>query len=98
MGGGTGTGGAPIVAEIAKEMDILTVAVVTKPFGFEGRRRMQQAEAGIAELKDKVDSLVIIPNERLKHATDQKITFANAFEIADDVLRQAVQSLSLIHI
>lgn len=94
MGGGTGTGGAPIVAEIAKEMGILTVAVVTKPFGFEGRRRMQQAEAGIAEMKDKVDSLVIIPNERLKHATDQKITFANAFEIADDVLRQAVQSIS----
>lgn len=94
MGGGTGTGGAPIVAEIAKELDILTVAVVTKPFGFEGRRRMQQAEAGISELKDKVDSLVIIPNERLKHATDQKITFANAFEIADDVLRQAVQSIS----
>ena len=94
MGGGTGTGGAPIVAEIAKEMEILTVAVVTKPFGFEGRRRMQQAEQGIAELKDKVDSLVIIPNERLKHATDQKITFANAFEIADDVLRQAVQSIS----
>ena len=94
MGGGTGTGGAPIVAEIAKEMDILTVAVVTKPFGFEGRRRMLQAEAGIAELKEKVDSLVIIPNERLKHATDQKITFANAFEIADDVLRQAVQSIS----
>ena len=80
--------------QIAKEMDILTVAVVTKPFGFEGRRRMQQAESGIAELKDKVDSLVIIPNERLKHATDQKITFANAFEIADDVLRQAVQSIS----
>jgi cell division protein FtsZ len=94
MGGGTGTGGAPIVAEIAKEMEILTVAVVTKPFGFEGRRRMQQAERGIGELKDKVDSLVIIPNERLKHATDQKITFANAFEIADDVLRQAVQSIS----
>ena len=80
--------------QIAKEMDILTVAVVTKPFGFEGRRRMQQAESGIAELKDKVDSLLIIPNERLKHATDQKITFANAFEIADDVLRQAVQSIS----
>ena len=93
-GMGAGTGGAPIVAEIAKEMDILTVAVVTKPFGFEGRRRMQQAESGISELKDKVDSLVIIPNERLKHATDQKITFANAFEIADDVLRQAVQSIS----
>ena len=94
MGGGTGTGGAPIVAEIASEQGILTVGVVTKPFGFEGRRRMQQAEKGIEELQGKVDSLVIIPNERLKHATDQKITFANAFEIADDVLRQAVQSIS----
>ena len=99
MGGGTGTGGAPIVAEIAREQGILTVGVVTKPFGFEGRRRMQQAEKGIEELQGKVDSLVIIPNERLKHATDQKITFANAFEIADDVLRQAVQSISdLIHL
>ena len=94
MGGGTGTGAAPVVAEAAREQGILTVGVVTKPFGFEGRRRMQQAEAGIAELEGKVDSLVIIPNERLKHATDQKITFANAFEIADDVLRQAVQSIS----
>ena len=94
MGGGTGTGAAPIVAEIAKEMDILTVAVVTKPFGFEGPRRMRAAVAGINELKERVDSLVIIPNERLKYATDQKITFANAFEIADDVLRQAVQSIS----
>ena len=94
MGGGTGTGGAPIVAEIAREQGILTVGVVTKPFGFEGRRRMQQAEKGIEELQGKVDSLVIIPNERLKHATDQKITFANAFEIADDVLRQAVHSIS----
>ena len=94
MGGGTGTGGAPIVAEIAKEMDILTVGVVTKPFGFEGPRRMRAAESGITELEGKVDSLVIIPNERLKYATDQKVTFANAFEIADDVLRQAVQSIS----
>ncbi|MBR4869840.1 MAG: cell division protein FtsZ [Oscillospiraceae bacterium] len=94
MGGGTGTGAAPIVAEIAKEQGVLTVGVVTKPFAFEGRRRMQQAEKGIEELRGKVDSLVIIPNERLKHATDQKITFANAFEIADDVLRQAVQSIS----
>ena len=94
MGGGTGTGAAPIVADIAKEAGLLTVGVVTKPFSFEGRRRMQQAEAGIEELRGKVDSLVIIPNERLKHATDQKITFANAFEIADDVLRQAVQSIS----
>ena len=94
MGGGTGTGAAPVVAEIAREMGILTVGVVTKPFGFEGRRRMMQAEEGIKALRDKVDSLVIIPNERLKYATDQKITFQNAFEIADDVLRQAVQSIS----
>ena len=79
---------------IAKEMGILTVGVVTKPFNFEGRRRMMQAEKGIEELRTRVDSLVIIPNERLKFATDQKITFANAFEIADDVLRQAVQSIS----
>ena len=94
MGGGTGTGAAPIVAEIARELGVLTVGVVTKPFGFEGRRRMTAAEQGIEELRGKVDSLVIIPNERLKYATDQKITFANAFEIADDVLRQAVQSIS----
>ena len=94
MGGGTGTGAAPVVAEIAREAGILTVGVVTKPFGFEGRRRMAQAEQGIEELRSKVDSLVIIPNERLKYATDQKITFPNAFEIADDVLRQAVQSIS----
>ena len=94
MGGGTGTGAAPVVAEIAREAGILTVGVVTKPFGFEGRRRMTQVEQGIEELRSKVDSLVIIPNERLKYATDQKITFANAFEIADDVLRQAVQSIS----
>ena len=94
MGGGTGTGAAPIVAEVAREQGVLTVGVVTKPFGFEGIRRMRAAEAGIAALRDKVDSLVIIPNERLKYATDQKITFANAFEIADDVLRQAVQSIS----
>ena len=94
IGGGTGTGAAPIVAEIAREAGSLTVGVVTKPFGFEGRRRMMQAEKGIEELRGKVDSLVIIPNERLKYATDQKITFANAFEIADDVLKQAVQSIS----
>ncbi|MBP1757970.1 MAG: Cell division protein FtsZ [Firmicutes bacterium] len=94
MGGGTGTGAAPIMADLAKEMDILTIGVVTKPFNFEGRRRMEQAEEGIANLRAKVDALVIIPNDRLKFATDQKITFANAFEIADDVLRQAVQSIS----
>lgn len=94
MGGGTGTGAAPVVAEIAKEKGILTVGVVTKPFNFEGRRRMESAMKGIEELRTKVDSLVIIPNDRLQYATDEKITFANAFSIADDVLRQAVQSIS----
>ena len=94
MGGGTGTGAAPIVAEIAKEAGKLTVGVVTKPFSFEGKRRMDQAKRGIEELLAKVDSLLIIPNDRLKYATDQKVTFANAFEIADDVLKQAVISIS----
>ncbi|NLM61464.1 MAG: cell division protein FtsZ [Clostridiales bacterium] len=94
MGGGTGTGGAPVVAEIAHEMGILTVGVVTKPFKFEGKVRMDRALAGIEELRKRVDSLVVIPNERLKHVSEQKITFLNAFEIADDVLRQAVQSIS----
>lgn len=94
MGGGTGTGAAPIVAEIAREMGILTVGVVTKPFWFEGRHRMQQAEAGIIDLQDKVDSLVVIPNDRIKHVTDQKITFANGFQISDDVLRQALISIT----
>ncbi len=94
MGGGTGTGGSPIVADVAREQGILTVGVVTKPFSFEGARRMRQAEAGIEELRNKVDSLVIIPNDRLKLATDQKITFANAFQIADDVLKQAVEAIS----
>ena len=94
MGGGTGTGAAPIVADLAHEAGILTVGVVTKPFKFEGANRMRQAEAGIAELGKKVDSLIIIPNDRLKYVTDQKITFANAFGIADDVLKQAVTSIS----
>ena len=94
MGGGTGTGAAPIIADLAKEMDILTVGVVTKPFSFEGRLRMQQAEEGIENLRSKVDSLVIIPNDRLKYVTEQKITLSNAFAVADDVLRQAVQSIS----
>ena len=93
MGGGTGTGAAPIVADLAHEQGILTVGVVTKPFKFEGANRMRQAEAGIAELAGKVDSLIIIPNDRLKYVTDQKITFANAFGIADDVLKQAVTSI-----
>ena len=94
MGGGTGTGAAPTVADIAREAGILTVGVVTKPFKFEGKVRMDRANAGIKDLLGKVDSLLIIPNERLKYATDQKVTFANAFEIADDVLRQAVTSIS----
>ncbi len=94
MGGGTGTGAAPIVADLAHEAGILTVGVVTKPFGFEGKRRMTQAESGIAELSDKVDALVIIPNDRIKYVTDQKITLFNAFHIADDVLIQAVNSIS----
>lgn len=94
MGGGTGTGAAPIIAEIAKEKGILTVGIVTKPFAFEGNRRMKQAEAGIAELSQHVDSLIIIPNERLKFVSDQRITLANAFDIADDILRQGVNSVT----
>ena len=94
MGGGTGTGAAPIVADLAHEAGILTVGVVTKPFKFEGANRMRQAEAGIANLAGKVDSLIVIPNDRLKYVTDQKITFANAFGIADDVLKMAVTSIS----
>ena len=94
MGGGTGTGAAPIIADLAHEAGILTVGVVTKPFRFEGANRMRQAEDGIKALSDKVDSLIVIPNDRLKYVTDQKITFANAFGIADDVLKQAVTSIS----
>ena len=94
MGGGTGTGAAPIVADLAHEAGILTVGVVTKPFKFEGANRMRQAEKGIEDLHGKVDSLIVIPNDRLKYVTDQKITFANAFGIADDVLKQAVVSIS----
>ncbi len=94
MGGGTGTGAAPVVARIAREMDILTVAIVTKPFAFEGTRRMNQAEDGIAALSSYVDALVVIPNERLKQTSDTRITLANAFEAADDVLRRGVQSIS----
>ena len=94
MGGGTGTGGAPIVAEVAKERDILTIGVVTRPFDFEGSARRLQAEAGIEEMRSKVDALIVIPNERLKLVSEQRITFKNAFEIADNVLRQAIQSIS----
>lgn len=94
MGGGTGTGAAPIVARVARDMGILTVGIVTKPFSFEGKRRMEQAERGIKELGQYVDSLVIIPNEKLKEVSDTRITLGNAFEIADDVLRRGVQSIS----
>ena len=94
MGGGTGTGAAPVVARVAREMDILTIGIVTKPFAFEGVKRMGQAEAGIAELAQYVDSLVVIPNERLKQVSNAKITLSNAFGIADDVLRRGVQSIS----
>lgn len=94
MGGGTGTGAAPVVARIARELDILTVGIVTKPFSFEGKRRMNQAVAGISELSQYVDSLIVIPNERLKQVSDTRITLNNAFEIVDDVLRHGVQSIS----
>ncbi len=94
MGGGTGTGATPIVAKAAREMDILTVGVVTTPFGFEGRKRMLQATDGIKEIGQYVDSLVVIPNDRLKLVSDARITLANAFSEADDVLRRGVQSIS----
>lgn len=94
MGGGTGTGAAPVVAEIARDMDILTVGVVTKPFKFEGKRRMEHAEMGITALREHVDALLIIPNERLQQISTEKITLANAFAAADEVLRQGVQSIS----
>ena len=94
MGGGTGTGAAPRIASISKELGILTVGVVTRPFAFEGKKRLEQALSGIEELNKNVDSLVIIPNERLKYVSEQKITFKNAFEIADGVLRQAVKNIS----
>lgn len=94
MGGGTGTGAAAVIAETARELGILTVGIVTKPFAFEGKRRMEQAEEGISALREHVDSLVVIPNERLKLISEQRITLMNAFMMADDVLRQGVQSIS----
>ena len=94
LGGGTGTGGAPIVASLATELGALTVAVVTKPFLFEGRRRLQQAEQGLSELHESVDTVITIPNERLFAAVSQTASFAEAFKAADDVLRQAVQGIS----
>ncbi len=94
MGGGTGTGAAPVVARVAHELGILTIGIVTKPFGFEGTRRMNQAVDGIAELGQYVDSLVVIPNDRLKQVTDTRITLQNAFEVADSVLSRGTKSIS----
>jgi cell division protein FtsZ len=94
LGGGTGTGGAPIVASLAREMGALTVAVVTKPFAFEGKRRMMQAEQGLAELGQGVDTVICIPNERLLQFVDKETSFFEAFRIADDILRQGVQGIS----
>ena len=94
MGGGTGTGAAPIVAATAKEMGILTIGVVTKPFTFEGKKRLAQAERGVASLKGKVDTLVVIPNDKLLQVIDRKTSMIEAFRMADDVLRQGVQGIS----
>ncbi len=96
MGGGTGTGAAPVVAEVARDLGILTVGIVTKPFSFEGRRKMGLAEQGISALLQHVDSLIVIPNERLKLISQEKITMMNAFEAADNVLRQGVESISAL--
>ena len=94
MGGGTGTGAAPVVARIAKEMGILTIGIVTRPFSFEGKVRAKNAEEGISELAQFVDALIIIPNDKLKEVSDQRITLANAFEVADSVLYTGVKSIS----
>ncbi|MCL4416810.1 MAG: cell division protein FtsZ [Actinobacteria bacterium] len=94
MGGGTGTGAAPIIANAAKELGILTVAVVTKPFAFEGTRRMIQAEDGVEDLKDKVDTLIVIPNQRILDVIDKKLSLLEAFKVADSVLTQGVQGIS----
>lgn len=94
MGGGTGTGATPVVAEISKELGALTVGVVTKPFNFEGRKRMANAEAGIEELKTRLDTLITIPNDRLLQVVEKKTSIVDAFRIADDVLRQGVQGIS----
>ncbi len=94
MGGGTGTGAAPIVAEIARDMKCLTIAVVTKPFQFEGKQRMKNAEMGVIDLKQRVDTLVVIPNDRLLQVVNKGTTMLEAFGIADDVLRQGIQGIS----
>ena len=94
MGGGTGTGAAPVIARIAREIGALTVGVVTKPFSFEGRKRMLQAESGIKELKDSIDTLIVIPNQKLLSFVGKQTALTNAFGIVDDVLQQAVGSIS----
>ena len=94
MGGGTGTGASPVVAEVAREAGALTIGVVTRPFGFEGGKRAQRADEGIAALRDKVDTLIVIPNDRLLTLSDAKTTLEEAFSSADDVLRQAIQGIS----
>jgi len=94
MGGGTGTGAAPVVAETAKEAGALTIAVVTKPFSFEGSRRRLQAENGISMMRDRVDTLIVIPNDRLLSICDQKTSLIEAFRVADDILRQGIQGIS----
>ncbi|WP_308533870.1 cell division protein FtsZ, partial [uncultured Peptoniphilus sp.] len=94
MGGGTGTGAAPVIAQVAKELGLLTVGVVTKPFTFEGFKRAKSAERGISALKDKVDTLVIIPNDRLLSISDKKTSFSEAFEMADEILKQGIQGIS----
>jgi cell division protein FtsZ len=93
-GGGTGTGGAPVIAEIAQELKALTVGVVTRPFSFEGRRRAEQAQEGINELRDKVDTLIIIPNDRLLQVVEKRTSVVEAFRMADEVLRQGVQGIT----
>src|SRR5262245_43562442 len=94
MGGGTGTGSAPVVARLAKQTGALTVAVVTKPFGFEGRRRMRQAEEGLAELRTEVDTLIVIPNERLLSVVEKGTSFTEAFGVCDEVLLKATKGIS----
>src|SRR6476619_1696975 len=93
-GGGTGTGAAPVIAEISRELGALTVGVVTRPFGFEGRKRSDQADGGIKQLRDKVDTLIIIPNDRLLQVVEKRTSIVDAFRIADDVLRQGVQGIT----
>ena len=94
MGGGTGTGSAPVVAQIAREMNVLTIGIVTRPFSFEGRRRSEVSEIGIESMKDQVDTLIVIPNDRLLEIVEKRVSLEDAFRLADDVLRQGIQGIS----